>query len=171
LPRNPFGSRVTTVYRKFSSRRGVALIISALLLIMIVVVAGVSFYVYSTKLLGSLQGANGPETMDNLRIEAYNWDTLTSLVLNVRNTGTDVLTMSSANWLVNGVMQPTSSLSGSCSGTLSPGLSCAETITIPAGSVSAGIVYVVKIVLSDGAVFATSAIAGEVTGQTGVPSS
>jgi len=28
---------------------------------------------------------------------------------------------------------------------------------------------VIKIVLSDGAIFATSAIAGQVTGQTGVP--
>jgi hypothetical protein len=136
---------------------------------MISVVASVTFYVYSANLFGRLLGANGPNTMDNLRIEAYNWDTLTSLVLNVRNTGTDVLTMSSANWFVGGVMYTT--VSGSCSTTLSPGVSCAETITVPSGSVTAGIVYVVKIVLRDGAIFSTSAIAGQVTGQTGVPSS
>ena len=138
---------------------------------MISVVAGVTFYVYSANLFGRLLGANGPETMDNLRIEAYNWDTLTSLVLNVRNTGTDVLTLSSANWFVGGVMYTGINLSGSCSTSLSPGLSCAETITLPSGSVTAGIVYVVKIVLMDGAIFSTSAIAGQVTGQTGVPSS
>ena len=168
MPRNRSGVRFTTVHRKFSSR-GVALIISALILIMISVVACVSFYAYSANLFGRLMGANQPETMDNLRIEAYNWDTLTSLVLNVRNVGNDGLTMSSANWFVGGFMYTT--VSGSCSTTLSPGTSCAETINIPSGSVTAGIVYVVKIVLSDGAIFSTSAIAGQVTGQRGVPSS
>ena len=135
------------------------------MMIMITVVAGVGFYVYSTKMLGSLEGANGPVTMDNLRIEAYNWHTLTSLVLNVRNTGTNVLNMSLAHWIVGGVMQTT--VSG-CVSTLSPGVSCAATITV-SPTVTAGIVYVVKIVLRDGAVFGTSAIAGQVTGQTGVP--
>ncbi|HXZ90728.1 MAG TPA: hypothetical protein VEG61_06680 [Candidatus Dormibacteraeota bacterium] len=135
---------------------------------MISVVACVSFYVYSANLFGRLMGANQPETMDNLRIEAYNWDTLTSLVLNVRNTGMDVLTMSSAHWFVGGVMQ--TNVSG-CPATLTPTVSpyCAETITVSGFTVTAGIVYVIKIVLSDGAIFATSAIAGQVTGQTGVP--
>ena len=151
-----------TVHRKFG-KRGVALIISALMLITISVVACVAFYVYSSRIFGSLNGANAPETMDNLRIEAYNWDTLTSLVLNVRNTGTDVLTMSSANWLVNGVAQ--TAVSG-CSTTLTPGVLCTATITVSGFTATAGIVYVVKIVLMDGAIFATSAIAGQVTGQT-----
>jgi len=136
------------------------------MMIMITVVAGVGFYVYSTKMLGSLEGANAPVTMDNLRIEAYNWHTLTSLVLNVRNTGTNVLNMSLAHWFVGGVMQTT--VSG-CVSTLSPGVSCAATITVSGLTMTAGIVYVVKIVLRDGAVFGTSAIAGQVTGQTGVP--
>jgi hypothetical protein len=168
LTRNKPGVRFKTTYRKFSSPRGVALIISALMLIAISVTVCISFYVYSTKIMGSLEGANPPETMDNLRIEAYNWNPVTSLVLNVRNTGTDVLTLNTANWLVNGVMQPTGSLSG-CPATLTPGTSCAEAINPISGTVTNGIVYVVKIVLSDGAIFATSAIAGQVTGQTGVP--
>ena len=169
MPRDSSGFYFTTVHRKLNSR-GVALIISALLLITISVVACISLYVYSNRLFGTLMGANPPETMDNLRIEAYNWQTLTSLVLNVRNTGTDVLTMRTANWFVGGAPETTPPPSG-CPATLSPGVSCPETITVPPGSVTAGIVYVVKIVLMDGAVFATSAIAGEVTGQTGVPSS
>jgi len=134
------------------------------MLITIAVVAGVSFYIYSTKLLGSLEGANAPVTMDNLRIEAYNWQTLTSLMLNVRNTGTDVLTMSSAQWFVGGVMETPPS---GCSTSLSPGALCVATITV--SGFTPGIVYVVKIVLRDGAIFGTSAIAGQVTGQTGVP--
>jgi hypothetical protein len=163
LPRNSSGFLFTTISGKFS-KRGVALIISALMLITISVVAGVSFYIYSTKLLGSLEGANAPVTMDNLKIEAYDWQTITSLVLNVRNTGTDVLTMSSAQWFVGGVMETPPS---GCSTNLSPGVLCVATITV--SGFSPGIVYVVKIVLSDGAIFGTSAIAGQVTGQTGVP--
>ena len=155
----------TTAHRRFS-RRGVALIISALMMIMITVMAGVGFYVYSTKMLGSLEGANAPVTVDNLRVEAYNWHTLTSLNLTVRNTGTNVLTMSTANWFVGGVMQTT--VAG-CTSTLSPGISCTAKITLSGLTATAGVVYVVKIFLSDGAVFGTSAIAGQVSGQTGVP--
>lgn len=133
---------------------------------MITVAACVSFYVYSTKLLGSLEGANGPVTMDNLRIEAYNWNTLTSLNVSIRNVGTNILTISTAHWFVGGVMQ--TAVSG-CTTTLSPGIGCTEKITITQMTPAAGIVYVVKIVVSDGAIFSTLAIAGQVTGQTGVP--
>jgi hypothetical protein len=166
LTRYQSGFRVKTAYRKFGSRRGVALIISALILITISVAACISFYVYSTKLLGSLEGANGPVTMDNLRIEAYNWNTLATLNVTVRNIGTNVLTMSTADWVVGGVVQTT--VAG-CPVTLAPGISCAEKITISGLTASSGIVYVVKVVLRDGAIFATSVIAGQVTGQTGVP--
>jgi hypothetical protein len=140
-----------------------------MILLMIVIVAGVLYYSYSAKLLGGLEGVNGPVTMDSLRIEAYNWQcstTCNQLVLNVRNTGNNLLTMSSAQWFVAGVLQTTPS--GSCSGTLSPGVLCSATVNINGVTVSSGIVYVVKIVLSDGATFSTSAIAGQVTGQTGV---
>lgn len=154
--------------RRELGSRGIAPLIAAMILLMIVVTAGVLFYSYSSNLLGRLQGANPPVTMDNLRIEAYNWQSLGTLVLNVRNVGANVLTMSnaqsSAQWFVAGVLQTQSG----CSGTLSPGVSCAATITITGVTVSNGFVYVVKVVLSDGAIFSASAIAGEVTGQTGV---
>ena len=155
------------------SRRGVALIISSMILLMIVIVCGVLYYSYVNKTLGNVVGANPPVTMDNLRFEAYGWQCSTNcntLILNVRNVGADVLTMSSAQWFVAGVLQtPASSgcavLSG---GTLSPGISCAATITISGVTISTGIVYVVKVVLSDGATFSVYAIAGQVTGQMGV---
>jgi hypothetical protein len=154
-----------TVARRRLGKRGVALIISGLVLIMITVTAGVLFYVYANRVLGNLLNVNPQETMDNLRIEAYNWDTLGTLVLNVRNTGTNILTMTTAQWFLAGVLQTTAS---GCTGTLSPGVLCTETITVSGVTPAAGIVYVVKVVLSDGAIFATSAIAGQVTGQTGV---
>jgi hypothetical protein len=138
-----------------------------MLLIMITIAAGVSFYVYSTKLLGNFEGANAPVTMDNLRIEAYNWNTASLLTLNVsiRNVGTNILTISTAHWFVGGIMQTAQG----CSTTLSPGVGCTAKITISQLTPASGIVYVVKVVLSDGAIFSASAIAGQVTGQTGVP--
>jgi hypothetical protein len=145
-----------------------------MLLIAITIAAGVSYYVYSTKLLGSLEGANGPVTMDNLRIEAYNWDSLNSLLLNVRNIGTNVLNFNSADWFVGGVkmsVSVTNPTGGTCTTNtaVSPGTLCLATATISGLTVNSGIVYVVKIVLRDGAIFSISAIAGQVTGQTGVP--
>ena len=142
-----------------------ALVVSAMIVLMIVIVASVLFYTYSTGLLGSLEAVNPPVTMDSLRIEAYNWESLTSLVLNVRNTGVNTLTMNTAQWLVAGVVQSPVS---TCGITLAPGASCAATITLSGVTVSSGIVYVVKIVLSDGSIFSTLAIAGQVTGETGV---
>jgi len=151
--------------RRRLSGRGVAIIISAFIVIMLTVTAGVMFYVYSNRILGNLLNVNLPETMDNLSIEAYNWNTLSTLNVTVRNIGTNVLTLSTAHWFVAGVMQTTQG----CSVTLNPGISCTAKITITGVTVSAGIMYVVKIVLSDGAVFAASLIAGQVTGQTGIP--
>ena len=136
-----------------------------MIVLMIVIVGSVLFYSYSEGVLGSLEGANAPVTMDSLRIEAYNWESLNSLVLNVRNTGVNVLTMNTAQWLVAGVVQ--TAVSG-CGVTLAPGVLCAATITLSGVTVSSGIVYVVKIVLSDGSIFSTLAIAGQVTGETGV---
>jgi hypothetical protein len=113
-----------------------------------------------------LEAVNGPVTMDNLRIEAYNWQTLSSLNVSVRNVGTNMLTMSTAQWFVGGVIQTPQS---GCAGTLSPGVECSVKINISQLTPAAGIVYVIKVVLADGAIFSTSAIAGEVTGQTGLP--
>jgi len=139
-----------------------------MLLLMLAVAASATYYVYSTTLLGKLEGANVPVTMDNLRIEAYNWNTqnLASLNVSIRNVGTDILTINTADWYVGGIPQ---TIVAGCAATLSPGAACTEKITLSQLTPSAGIVYVVKVVLRDGAVFYASAIAGQVTGQTGLP--
>lgn len=153
--------------RRRLSRRGVAIVIAGYIIIMLTIAAGVLFYIYSNRMFGNLVNINPPETMDSLSIETYNWNSLTSLVLNVRNTGTNILTMTTAQWFVGGAIQTQGS---GCTGGLSPGMLCTETITPLTGvTPTGGVVYVVKIVLSDGAIFSTSAIAGQVTGETGVP--
>ena len=157
------------IARRRLSRRGVALIISGFILIMMTVFAGVLFYAYSNRMLGGLLNVNPQPVMDNLRIEAYSWryalGSYNSINLTVRNIGTDVLTLSTADWFIGGVKQTPSA---GCSVTLNPWASCSVTITITGLTVTYGVVYVVKIVLSDGAVFGTSAIAGQVSGQIGV---
>ena len=153
--------------RRRFSRRGVAIVVTGYIIIMLTITAGVLFYVYSNRMFGNLLNSNPPETMDSLSIDTYNWNSLTTLVLNVRNTGTDILTMTSVQWFVGGALQTQGS---GCTGSLNPGTLCTETITPLTGvTPTAGVVYVVKIVLSDGAMFSISAIAGQVSGQTGVP--
>ena len=151
------------------SRRGVSMVISGLLLIAVTVTGCVLYYSYSMKLLGTLL-APSPQMMDNLRIEAYNWNSpnLSWVNVTLRNIGANVLTISSAQWFVAGVLQANPAPVG-CGATLNAnGASCTEKITLSGVTAASGIVYVIKIVLSDGSIFATSAIAGEVTGQTGV---
>jgi hypothetical protein len=130
------------------------------------IVGSVLFYTYSTKLLGSFENINGPVTMDNLRIEAYNWNTLGTLILNVRNIGTNALNIGSADYDVGGVKMTPSQSGCATTTALAPGNLCVATVPISGLTASSGIVYVVKIVLSDGAIFSISAIAGQVTGQT-----
>jgi hypothetical protein len=140
------------------------MIISGLLLIAVAVTGSVLFYSYSMKLMGGLQGP-APQMMDNLRIEAYNWNSMTWVNVTVRNTGTNIVPIGTAQWFVAGVLQTTVA---SCTGSLNPGIACTAKITVSGVTVTSGIVYVVKIILSDGAIFAASAIAGQVSGQTGV---
>jgi len=140
-----------------------------MILLMIVVVCGVFYYSYANKLLGGLIAANPPVTMDNLRIEAYNWQSTSTLVLNIRNVGANILTITNAQWFVAGVLQTPQPSGCMLLTTLSPGASFAATVLNISGvTISSGIVYVVKVVLSDGATFSAYAIAGQVTGQTGV---
>lgn len=146
--------------RRFS-RRGVSVIIAALLLIAIAVAAAVLLYVFSIGLLGSLSSSGGQQTKQQLVLEAYNWGTANSLILNLRNVGSASVNLALADVFVNGtkINNPTG-----CS-TLAPTLSC--TMTVPAGTIPStpvsGVAYVIKIVTPDGAVFSYSAIYGQAT--------
>ena len=88
--------------------------------------------------------------MDSLLIEAYDRDTLTSLVLNVRNVGANVLNLGTADRYVGGVemsVSTTNSTGGTCTtpravyyGTL-----CVGTMTISGLTVTSVTVDVAKI--------------------------
>ena len=143
-----------------------------MLLIMTSILAGVVYYCYSTTLLGKYLGVNTPVTTDNLQVEAYNWDALTRLVLNVRNVGTSSLNFATADWFVGGVrmgVSVTNPSGGTCSSTstVSPNTLCIAALTISGLTVSSGAVYTARVIFSDGSTFSTSLIAGQVTGETG----
>ena len=75
-------------------RRAISEIVAALILVAIVMAGATILWVYSSGLLGSLQGAQ-PQTgyTDHVSLEYYDWTKMTSMNITVRNTGTSVLTM------------------------------------------------------------------------------
>lgn len=157
------------------SRRGVSVIIAALLLIAIAVAAAVLLYVFSIGLLGSLQGGGGQQTKEQLIVEAYSWTGTMSgtLLLTVRDVGTSSLTVSDV--FVNGILQLTGGAGVSGTGCGLPAgnvpllTTCTITVstwasgTFGTGSATAasGVAYPIKVVSADGGVFSSSAIAGQ----------
>lgn len=166
-----------SVMGKRFSRRGASVIIAALLLIAIAVAAAVLLYVFSIGLMGSLQGGGGQQVKQQLIMSAYNWNTLNSPVLTIRNVGTAGVTVGDV--FVNGVAStwalsvPAGAPAGTTCGGTTPGAvpvqtSCILTVsTYGAGTFgtgtapTSGVAYPVKIVSIDGGVFSYSAIAGQ----------
>lgn len=144
------------------------------MMIAIVVAGGLLVYVYSSGLLGSLQGAQSQKPYTNqMALEFYNWPTsnLHNLTLYLRNTGTGRAVL--ADFFVNGAAVTLSSSKGSCftytatTTFLAPSGTCVAILTIPVGvTITAGYAYSVRLVTRDGSVFTYTLIAG----QSGAPS-
>jgi FlaG/FlaF family flagellin (archaellin) len=160
-----------TIMGKHFSKRGVSVIIAALLLIAIAVAAAVLLYVFSIGLMGSLSSSGGSQTKDQLIMAAYNWPTGGPLVLYVQNVGSstlNLLTTGGASYFVNGNLVAatagagTGSTAPACTATQAPGTgACAMSLPDPAGTLTSGSAYPVKVVLADGGVFSYSAIYGQ----------
>jgi hypothetical protein len=149
-----------TIMGKPFSKRGVSVIIAALLLIAIAVAAAVLLYVFSIGLMGSLGSSGGQQTKQQLIMEAYSWPTGEGPTLNLRNVGSAGINVGTADVFLGGYGPTT--LGGGCTGTLAVQASCttdplAATDFAPSGGVS----YVIKVVTADGAVFSYSAIYGQ----------
>ena len=140
---------------KHVNNRAVAPVIATLLLIAIAVAAAIIVYVFSIGLLGGLQTSGGQQVKQQVILEAYNWQTATSLILTLRNVGPAQVKF--ADWFVNGIAP---SGTAGCAAALTVGTSCIATLTLGAASYSAGVAYVIKVVSVDGAVFSYSAIDG-----------
>jgi len=137
------------------NNRAVAPVIATLLLIAIAVAAAIIVYVFSIGLLGGLQTSGGQQVKQQVIMEAYNWQVATTLIMTLRNVGPAQVLF--ADYFVNGIAP--SGTSG-CATALNVGTSCVVSLTLGAGSYSAGVAYVIKVVSVDGAVFSYSAIDG-----------
>ena len=145
------------------TNRGISTIIAALLLIAIAIAAGVLLYVFSIGLIGSLQGSGGQQVKDQVIMEAYNWGSGTSLILQLRNTGSTTVNLSTADFYVGGVLlaTPTFACTSPASSTaMAPGGACQATLATTGSSYSSGVAYTVKLSLADGGVMSFSAING-----------
>lgn len=148
-----------------NSRKAVSEIVAAMILILIVVAGSVIVYVYSSGLLGRLQGAQPQQPYANqIVLEYYNWpsSSLNNLTLYLRNTGSGRGML--ADFFVNGVPATLNSTKGNCATytttPLLPGNTCTAVLTV-SGTIVAGYAYVVKLVTKDGSIFSYSLIAGQ----------
>ena len=155
--------------RLVTFRKGVSEVIAALLIICITVAAGTLFAAYASGLMGRIQptAISQPYT-EQFSVEYYNWNTLGSLIVDVRNTGLATVNLATADYFLSGIQLTTaptfSCVSPATSTAVAPSGACSLTWSLTAGSYSSGIAYVLKIVLTkDGAAFTFSLVAGSTT--------
>ena len=135
------------------SKKAVSPVIATLLMIAVAVAASVIVYVWSAGLLGTLMGGGGAQVKEQLIVEAYDWSTPGTLILNVRNVGSTSITVSKV--YIAGLDK---------SFTGGPGIAVGEvkviTVTTGLGGASYGVAYPIKIATATGGVFSYSAIIG-----------
>lgn len=137
-------------------KRGVSVIIGALLLVALAVAAAVLFYVYAIGLMGQMQATGGQQTKQQLILETYDWTTPSVLVLHLRNVGTNLISLTTADFFVKA---QASTWTMNCPSGLQPQASCVVSLTVP--NAIEGVAYHVKIVTADGATFSFSAVCGQ----------
>jgi len=149
------------------SRRGVSEIIAALLVVCITVSAATLFAAYASGLMGSLLTTVTQPYTEQFSVEYYSWNTLSSLSVDVRNTGVATVNLATADYYLSGIQLTTaptfSCVSPATSTAVAPTGACSLTWSLTAGSYSSGIAYVLKVVLKDGATFTFSIVAGSNT--------
>jgi hypothetical protein len=166
-------------------KRGLSEIVAALILISIAVAASIIIYVYSSGLLGSLQGAQPQQGQytNQITLEFYDWtsqgtadNTLHTLKLTLRNTGSGLAVFAAfyvagtkvalrAGSTCSTISATTTITASSTISTLKPQSSCVAVLDLTGLTISPGLAYPVKVVTKDGGVFSYSCIAGHSTGS------
>lgn len=150
-----------------SSRKGIAEIIAAMLLILITLSAAILLGVYASGLMGHIMVQQSQPYNEQLTLDYYNWPTNPgSLKITVRNDGLATITL--ADFFVQGLPENTAGFTfANCPSNpyvLPVQTSCTITIPAPSGlTVTQGTAYTVKLVSKDGAVFTFSCIYGSYT--------
>lgn len=132
--------------------KAVSPVIATLLMIALAVSASIIVYVWSTSLLGSMMGSGGTQVKEQLSLEAYRWENPASLVVTLRNVGSNPVVV--AGIYVNSVIQQGSAWAIPVGATL--------TTTIPVtGIYTIGQAYTLKVASADGAVFVFQVVCGQ----------
>ena len=156
--------------RGLSSRKGVAEIIAALLLVCITLSAGIMLAVYASGLMGRLDVPRSQPYEEQLALDYYSWPYVAgsnpgSLEIIVRNDG--VATTILADFFIQGSLEPASGVTfSSCpsSPSVTVQTTCTITLAVPSGlTVTQGTAYIVKLVTKDGAIFTFSCVYGSYT--------
>jgi archaellum component FlaF (FlaF/FlaG flagellin family) len=153
------------------NKKGISVLVAVLMMVAITIAAALLIYVYSSGLLGVLQGAQPQQPYSGqLVLEYYDWTTTTILTMTVRNVGSSIINLNRSDWLINGVKQPVSTITGCSAGStgssLLPGGTCPVTISAISGpTVVSGVAYTVKVATPSGSVFSYSCVAGRSTGS------
>ena len=160
-----------------SRRKAVSPIIATLLLIAITVAAGVLVYVFVTGLSSSLTRPGGNQLTDQLSLNAYNFQNEGFLTAYLQNTGTSPVTVSAVYF--NGAPAKFFGSCGASIGTYTTTTTSTSTVTVTSESTTAqaaqstcqlnvydisgvtvGTSYQLKVVTSDGGLFAFNVVAG-----------
>lgn len=97
---------------KSGGRSEASEIIAAMLLIVIMVAVAVLMYAYASGLMGRLQGATISQPyLEHVSLDYYNWSSLSTLTLTLRNVGVAKVTMS--DFFVAGIRNTTALTFGS----------------------------------------------------------
>ena len=147
------------------SNKGVAEVVGALLMVSLAVMAGIIVYVYSSGLIGPLQGARPQQPYsEQISLDYYAWNlgsTSGNLSLTIRNTGSKQITLADFFLASNPIV---SSFGSGCAlGVLNVNSAppfCSVTLTYSGLSFSQGVSYNLRIVTESGAIFDFACIAG-----------
>jgi len=156
------------VHSVLHAKKGISELIAAMILILIAIAGGIIVYIYSSGVLGSLQGARPQQQYVNqISLEFYDWTTTSTLKLTLRNVGSGQGIL--ADFFVSGsqVFMNTGDPSNTCTDTdaLLPGSACTAVLDTSGLTVMLGVNYIVRVVTRDGSVFSYSCIAGQSTGS------
>jgi archaeal type IV pilus assembly protein PilA len=137
---------------KMTARKAVSPIIATLLLIAIAVAAGIIVYVYVNSLAGGLTQGGGQQVSDQVEMDAYNFQSLSSLTLTVRDVGSTTVTIPSV--FFDGQLT-----TNSCS-TMTPSSTCTLTITPIPSPATSGTSHVIKLLTASGGTAVITVVAG-----------
>ena len=147
-------------------KKAVSEAVGAMLMIALTVTAGGIVYVYSSGIMGSLQGSQPQQPyLEQVTLDYYKWYCSSSscgsgnVVLILRNSGTKPVTLADFFIAGNRVSNPCSS---NCPTTINVGSAYNVTLAYSGLALYSGYSYNVKVVTNDGAIFSFPCIAGNI---------